>query len=170
MTFCYAGADFKGYKECVVTRDNSLPSQRVFLFRKSQSHAITTRAPSRPKTPGSCGLGLEALPFLLERKPSIPEGFGLEGGTADLSANSDHAPDSSNTTCTPPLLDAFLRPRFGGLSFDDGTREAGGIASSSSGGEPEVGELNIDLWFPSSELPCVPCEPWEFIRPGAPAG
>lgn len=67
--------------------------------------AITTLAPSRPRTPGSCGFGLEALPFLFDKNPSIPDGFDRTFPGEDLSARSDHDPVSSNVTDTPPLAD-----------------------------------------------------------------
>jgi hypothetical protein len=76
-------------------------------------HAMITRAPSRPSTPLSCGLGLLALPFRFDKKPSIPDGFCFGGGTvADLSAKVVHDPASSNTICTPPAGDSFLIPGF----------------------------------------------------------
>lgn len=77
---------------------------KILLLASTYIQAMTTLAPSRPRTPGSCGFGLEALPFL-DKNPSIPDGFDRAFPGEDLSARSDHEPVSSNVTDTPPLAD-----------------------------------------------------------------
>jgi len=79
----------------------------MMLTSGAETHAMMTRAPSRPSTPGSCGFGLDARPFRF-MNPSIPEGFGLFGTVVDLSAKDDHEPAPSRTTETPPPADSCL--------------------------------------------------------------
>jgi hypothetical protein len=123
------------------------PSSRVLLHDYHRPYAMITRAPSRPSTPRSCGLGLEDRPFRL-MNPSIPTGLFLGGTVADLSAKFDHDPASSNTICTPPLGDSFLTPLpplpilVIALA---GSSDGGFNGSKLSGGEPDPGEPTIDF-------------------------
>src|SRR5204863_2500109 len=80
---------------------------------------IMTRAPSLPRTPLSMGLGLAPLPFLLDRNPSMPDGFGLVGFVGEVVVPvaaifdgfmCDQDPVPSRTTCTPPPTDWTLPP------------------------------------------------------------
>lgn len=130
-------------------------------------HAIITRAPSRPSTPRSCGFGLDALPLRLERKPSIPDGFCRDGGSADLSASSDQSPFSSRTTCMPPLPDALRMARGGARSVlllfsrEDGTLVVADEPSYNNGGDPDVGEPSADMCdfcVTSMEMACESSE------------
>lgn len=126
--------------------------------------AITTLAPSRPRTPRSCGFGLEALPLLFDKNPNIPEGFDRTFPGADLSARSDHEPVSSNVTDTPPLADWFLTPclalplvcglgccdeRSGAVTVLDnvwGDETCPFSSHFNIGGDPEVGDPTNVLW------------------------
>ena len=100
------------------------------------------RAPSRPRTPGSCGFGLEPRPFLV-KKPSMPclplccavwpsLGMVLLG-----SVNPDQLPVSSRTTCTPPATEVLRLLRLG-LSF-----------------ERMVGRLDSDFFAGAVALACA---------------
>jgi hypothetical protein len=75
---------------------------------------MTTRAPSLPKIPRSCGFGLCPLPLFLLKKPNIPEGFAAAsinfasaGRVASFLASSDQLPSAPNTIETPPPTDSF---------------------------------------------------------------
>lgn len=79
--------------------------------------AITTLAPSLPRIPRSCGLGLCPRPRFLFKNPSIPVGFcdvsmslASAGNVASFFARSDQLPPSPSTTCTPPPWDSFRVP------------------------------------------------------------
>ena len=97
-----------------------LPFISIASFQR-MAQVIICRAPSFPRTPGSCGLGLLSRPFFRLKKESMPLfpfpfASGLStpsAGKVDLwSASSLQLPASSSTICTPPpLLVLRVAPR-----------------------------------------------------------